>query len=212
MDSHVAVDALAVSVPFLPVTVLAWVVSAEPAIRTLGLLPPIAALLQVFLKPRAKLEVTSFEEIKVEKDGNRGFRFKGSARSKGRPIISNVEVKLQFEPSMTGYYVHLTDTDGNRYVNERKTWGPVQESNAIAQTTKLRQDDSFQFEYPNDEIVEASIQDPKSRIVTSSYYNFYACLGTTPCRVRVLVQGDGPDGNTVSAKKDIHVTGARNPT
>ncbi len=138
MDSHFAVDALSVSIPST-VTVLVWFVSTEPAIRILSVFPPIAALLQFYAKPRAKLEVTSLQEIKVEKDGNRGYRFKGSARSKGRPIISNVETKLQFEPPMKEYYVHVAEIGGNRTIDERKTWGPTKESGTFGQVTKLRQ-------------------------------------------------------------------------
>jgi hypothetical protein len=210
MDSHFAADAISVSVPST-VTVLVWFVSTEPTIRILSVVPVISALLQLYRKPRAKLEVTSLEEIKVDKDGNQGFRFKGSARSKGRPIVSNVETKLQFDPPMKEYYVHVSEVEGQRTMDERKTWGSTKESGTFGQAGKLRQGDGFQFEHHYDEASEGGSVNAQGKTVMKSYYRFFAYSGKTPCRVRALVQGDDPDGNTVSAKKDIHVMGVPNP-
>jgi len=201
MDSHTPLEALSVSSPFLPLTAVLWVVFTDPAIKVLALLPPFAALLQLYLKPKARLKVESFKVNKLEKDGHRGFTVAAKISSKGRPIVSNVEVRLQSNDAIFEHSVNVSEIDGKRITKLENPRNITQGYQVpIATWNKLRQQDDFEFAYPRKEREIASGQSGK--IEKHSFYDFLA-YPDQKCKLRLVVQGDAPDGNTVDAKKEV---------
>ncbi len=202
MDFHASLEAVSVSAPFLPLTAFFWLVYTDPGIKLLGVIPPIAALLQLSLKPRAKLKVESFRILPLERDGNKGFRIAARIRSKGRPIVTNAEVKLQSDHNIPQEYVQASELEGKRTLNITHLKSFIESDRPIRASPKLRQGEKYEFEYPTDDGEIASVEMSPGKIAKTFGYGFFQ-YPTGKCKLTLLVQGDTIDGNTVTCSKRL---------
>jgi hypothetical protein len=87
------------------------------------------------------------------------------------------------------------------------SWAFSDSDPTVAQHPKLKKDESFAISYPPDEVDLGSAPNNQGQVVRMFRYKFFAYppIGQ-PGKVQLLVQGEGPDGNTVSVKKKITVS------